>query len=104
MKTKLYLAGALALVLIGAYAGRKYAQAGGASGLAFDFASTIWNNAAGVAANIGGAVLDAMPSSQLPGVVDTVNGNPKTNPVNMTNPLTDTGTLLYESALMGGGS
>ncbi|WP_042301730.1 hypothetical protein [Paraburkholderia kururiensis] len=92
MKAKLYIAGALALVIAGVYLGRKYTQAGGATGIAFDVGSLIWNNAAGAAANLGGAVLDAMPSSQVPAVVD------------MAGPAPSTSTALYESALMGLGN
>ncbi|WP_228883976.1 hypothetical protein [Paraburkholderia saeva] len=53
MKTKLYLAGALALVVAGVYLDRRYQQAGGASGLALQVGDVIWNNAAGAVANVG---------------------------------------------------
>lgn len=91
-KTALTLTGLLALVGVGVYLGRRYTQAGGASGIAFNVASTLWDNAAGAAANLGGAVLDATPAAQVPAVVD------------MAGPTTDVGTILYESAVMGGGS
>lgn len=90
LKTKVYIGAALALVVLGIYVDRKYTQAGGATGIASDLAGVLWDNAAGVAANLGGAVLDALPASQVPAVVD------------MAGPKPDTGTLLYESALMGG--
>lgn len=98
-KTALTLVGLLALVGAGVYLDRKWTSNGGASGIAFNVASTLWDNATGAAAAIGGQLLDAMPSSQVPAVVDANAGA-----VNMANPLKDTGTLLYESALMGGGS
>lgn len=90
LKTKAYIGAALALVLLGIYIDRKYTKAGGATGIASDFAGVLWDNAAGAVANLGGAVLDALPASQVPAVVD------------MAGPKPDTGTLLYESALMGG--
>jgi hypothetical protein len=98
LKTRLYLAAALVLVMGGAYMGRKYAQAGGASGIAFNVAGTLWDSAVNGASAIGGQLLDAMPSSQVTGVVDSNHGA-----VLMNSPVKDTGTLLYESALMGGG-
>lgn len=104
LKEKLYLGGALALVLVGAYAGRKYAQAGGASGIAFNVAGSLWDSAVGAASAVGGQLLDALPSSQVTGVVDTVSASPYTNPVLMNNPVKDTGTLQYESLLMGLGN
>ncbi|RQQ65542.1 hypothetical protein [Burkholderia stagnalis] len=58
--TKLYIAGALALIAAGIYIDRKYVQAGGASGIAFDVADTIWNNAAGAVANTGASVWSGM--------------------------------------------
>ncbi|PMS38470.1 hypothetical protein [Trinickia symbiotica] len=91
-KTALTLAGVLALIGAGVYLDRKYTQAGGASGIAFNFASTIWNNAAGAMADLGGAALDALPASQVPAVVD------------MAGPKPDTGTIQYESLLMGLGN
>jgi len=62
LSTKLYIAGALALVAAGVYLDRKYVQAGGATGMAFNVADTIWNNAAGVAANTGASVWSGMTS------------------------------------------
>jgi hypothetical protein len=61
-RAKLYLAGALALVLAGVWLDRKYVNAGGASGVAFNVADTIWNNAAGAAANTGASVWTGMTS------------------------------------------
>jgi hypothetical protein len=90
IKADAYIGAALALVLLGVYVDRKYTNAGGASGIASSLAGVLWDNAAGAVANLGGSVLDALPSSQVPAVVD------------MAGPTTDTGTLLYESALMGG--
>lgn len=89
-KTTMTLIGIAALVGFGIYLDRKLT--GATSSIGFDVASLIWNNAAGAAANLGGAVLDAMPSSQVPAAVD------------MAGPTPDIGTILYESALMGGGS
>lgn len=97
-KNTLMLVGVLSLVGVGVYLDRKWKSAGGTSGIASNIASALWDNAAGVAANLGGAVLDALPSSQVTGVVDQ-----NSSAANMANPVKDTGTLLYESALMGGG-
>jgi hypothetical protein len=62
LKTKIYIAGALALVAAGVWMDRKYVNAGGASGVAFNVADTIWNNAAGVAANTGASIWTGMTS------------------------------------------
>jgi hypothetical protein len=97
IKADAYLGAALALVVLGIYVDRKYTSAGGASGIASNLAGVLWDNAVGAAQAAGGAVLDAMPASQVPGVIDQVKAElgPNASP--------DTGTLLYESALMGGG-
>lgn len=97
IKADVYIGGALALVLLGVYVDRKYSQAGGASGIAGMLGGVLWDNAAAAASAAGGAVLDALPSSQVPAVIDQVQAEigPNVRP--------DIGTLLYESALMGGG-
>jgi hypothetical protein len=98
IKADVYLGGALALVLLGIYVDRKYTQAGGASGIASNVAGVLWDSAVNSAQAVGGSLLDAMPSSQVASVVDQVQVElgPNARP--------DPGTLLYESALMGGGS
>jgi hypothetical protein len=98
IKADVYLGGALALVLLGVYVDRKYTQAGGASGIASNVAGALWDSAVNGATAVGGSLLDAMPSSQLPAVMNQVQAEigPNARP--------DAGTLLYESALMGGGS
>lgn len=98
-KTALTLVGLGALIGLGVYLDRKWTSNGGASGIAFNVAGTLWDSAVNGAQAIGGQLLDAMPSSQVPAIVDA-----NKNAVNMANPVMDTGTLLYESALMGGGS
>lgn len=60
LKTKLYLAGALALVVAGVYLDRKYVNAGGASGLALQVGDVLWNNAAGAAAHVGTSIYTNM--------------------------------------------
>lgn len=64
VKTKLYIAGALALVVTGVYLDRRYTAAGGASGIAFNVADTIWNNAAGAAVDWSGKVWDTAQTPQ----------------------------------------
>jgi hypothetical protein len=64
VKTKLYLGAALALVGVGVYLDRKYTAAGGASGIAFNVADTLWNNAAGAAVDWSGKVWDTAQTPQ----------------------------------------
>ena len=117
-KTALMLVGLAALVGAGVYLGRKgtSAAAGAVSsldstltGAVFSIpGATLFQDSAGnfdpvnagyeagqaaraAVVNAGGAVLNAMPSAQVPAVVD------------MAGPTPDIGTILYESALMGGG-
>jgi hypothetical protein len=89
----------IALVAIGVgalvwYVEAKYQKAGGAAGVV----SSVFGWAADGLSNAGGAVLDAMPSSQVPVVVDTVQAGLAPGQV------APSAVYQYESALMGGGS
>lgn len=75
------------------YIESKYQAAGGVTGLA----GSLFSWAGTGLANAGGAVLDAMPSSQVPAAVDTVQA---TTPPGQT---PSVGTINWESMLMGGG-
>lgn len=82
-KTALMLAGVLALVGVGVYVDRKFTQAGGATGIASNVASVLWDNAAGVAASAGSSLVTDMSAfandrlqqqqAQLPQVQQGIN-------------------------------
>lgn len=88
----------VALVVVGVaaviwYVEAQYQAAGGVTGLS----SSLFSWAGTGLSNLGGAALDALPSSQVPYAVDTVQNGlaPGQTPT--------ASELLWESALMGGG-
>lgn len=94
---------AVVVALIGGvvwYVERKYQAAGGVTGLS----SALFSWAGSGLSNIGGAVLDAMPSSQVPAAVDTVQAGVASSAAAGGSNTATTGEYLWESALMGGGS